>query len=125
MTISLQIGEFSVRTLTRAEIVAYLRRRDGSDCFYCGRQLTRTFQLDHVTPRSRGGATDVENFVLACAPCNYEKATYAGWLYVVLRAVGPVPRRLLPSLPPIDAAAWARGDWMRELGPVVVVEGAA
>jgi 5-methylcytosine-specific restriction endonuclease McrA len=47
-----------------------LRRRDEGRCGYC-----RTFgdTVDHIVPRSRGGATTWENTVLACGPCNGRK----------------------------------------------------
>jgi 5-methylcytosine-specific restriction endonuclease McrA len=48
-----------------------LRRRDGGRCGYCGGAWADT--VDHIVPRSRGGATDWENTVLACGPCNTRK----------------------------------------------------
>ncbi|MDN3351459.1 HNH endonuclease [Actinomadura sp. DC4] len=48
-----------------------LRHRDGGRCGYCGRARADT--VDHIVPRSRGGATDWENTVLACGPCNTRK----------------------------------------------------
>jgi len=57
----------------RAEIV----ERDGCDCAYCGREVTgeegdRIF-IDHVIPHTSGGATVVENGVVACSTCNSSK----------------------------------------------------
>lgn len=34
-----------------------------------------TFELEHVIPLSRGGATIVDNLCLACPTCNRHKAT--------------------------------------------------
>ena len=43
-------------------------------CCYCGhRYSTKELNLDHVTPRSRGGHTDWDNIVLSCVPCNSRK----------------------------------------------------
>ena len=43
----------------------------------------RTASIDHIHPRSRGGAEDVDNFVTACWPCNTQKADQSlerlGW----------------------------------------------
>ena len=47
-----------------------LRRRDGGRCGYCD---ARADTVDHIVPRSRGGATSWENTVLACGPCNTRK----------------------------------------------------
>lgn len=41
--------------------------RDGHRCQYCGGQAEN---IDHVTPRSRGGAHIWENVVAACHRCN-------------------------------------------------------
>lgn len=46
--------------------------RDGWRCVYCGASAGR-LTLDHVVPRSRGGASTWENVVTACAPCNLRK----------------------------------------------------
>ncbi|GLY85004.1 HNH endonuclease [Actinoallomurus iriomotensis] len=47
-----------------------LRRRDGGRCGYCEAWADT---VDHIVPRSRGGATSWENTVLACGPCNGRK----------------------------------------------------
>ena len=47
--------------------------RDGFICQYCGR-VTKEYTLDHIVPRSRGGAHVWENVVSACIPCNHRKA---------------------------------------------------
>lgn len=46
-------------------------RRDGHRCAYCGGHAAT---VDHVTPRSRGGADSWTNTVAACAVCNHAKA---------------------------------------------------
>ena len=45
-------------------------RRDGHRCAYCGRSAGT---VDHVLPRSRGGATSWENLVACCLRCNGAK----------------------------------------------------
>jgi len=48
--------------------------RDDDTCQYCGRRFRRAeLNLDHVVPRSRGGATTWENVVCSCVPCNLRK----------------------------------------------------
>lgn len=44
--------------------------RDGGVCQYCGK---RADSIDHVVPRSRGGAHVWENVVAACGRCNAHK----------------------------------------------------
>jgi 5-methylcytosine-specific restriction endonuclease McrA len=49
--------------------------RDGFRCQYCGvKQLARDLTLDHVVPRSQGGAATWTNIVAACRACNGKKA---------------------------------------------------
>jgi 5-methylcytosine-specific restriction endonuclease McrA len=50
-------------------------KRDHYACQYCGMQPgTDELTIDHVVPRSRGGASTWENCVLACVSCNKRKA---------------------------------------------------
>jgi len=49
--------------------------RDGNTCQYCGHKFpTSELSLDHVIPKSRGGADSWENLVCACTGCNSRKA---------------------------------------------------
>ncbi len=49
--------------------------RDEYTCQYCGtRCASDRLSIDHVLPRSRGGATSWDNCVLACVACNARKA---------------------------------------------------
>ncbi len=44
--------------------------RDDFRCQYCGAPAD---SIDHVVPRSRGGAHEWENVAAACRPCNLHK----------------------------------------------------
>ncbi len=57
----------SVVPLTRRGVFL----RDGGRCAYCDAPAT---SLDHVVPRSRGGAHAWENVVSCCRRCNHVKA---------------------------------------------------
>lgn len=63
----------------RESAVTFSRRnlfkRDHVTCQYCGgRPGTSELTIDHVRPRSQGGASTWDNCVLACVPCNARKA---------------------------------------------------
>ena len=45
-------------------------RRDAHRCAYCGKAAST---IDHVVPRSRGGADTWENLVACCLGCNNTK----------------------------------------------------
>jgi hypothetical protein len=48
--------------------------RDGYQCRYCEKQLTRlTATLDHVKPVVQGGGNGLENLMTACLECNFRK----------------------------------------------------
>lgn len=51
--------------------------RDAGHCAFCrGAQslMGVTFEVDHINPRSAGGATEVANLCLCCPTCNRHKA---------------------------------------------------
>jgi 5-methylcytosine-specific restriction endonuclease McrA len=56
-----------VTSITRSGVL----RRDRRSCAYCGGKADT---IDHVVPRSRGGAHSWENCVACCARCNTRKA---------------------------------------------------
>jgi hypothetical protein len=88
-------------TRKRRELERQVAARDGCACYYCGVEIILTEEiatkgirhekrdrvyyicpegkafatLDHVVPRSAGGATVLENLVLACGVCNVRKGT--------------------------------------------------
>lgn len=78
----------------RAKRTALLEK-SGAHCFYCScpvflrerheptgwRPQPDDMTLDHLKPKSNGGADDLENLVIACRGCNEEKADRAwpGW----------------------------------------------
>ncbi|MBX3270821.1 MAG: HNH endonuclease [Sandaracinaceae bacterium] len=97
---------------SRGQVLA----RDGYRCQYCGEQAPlRALTLDHVLPRSRGGATSWTNVVTACRPCNAHKGgrtpDEAG---MPLRAipVRPSPRERPLERLPIGAVPEAWKIWV-------------
>ena len=53
-----------------------LFNRDNWQCQYCNVKLDWTsITIDHVIPRSRGGATSWKNCVAACRRCNMKKGS--------------------------------------------------
>jgi 5-methylcytosine-specific restriction endonuclease McrA len=112
------------RAVTRRISRRVLFARDGWRCVYCGPDGGR-LTLDHVVPRSRGGGSDWENVVTACAPCNLRKGDRlpeeaamtlsrqprppAPGLFIRLAAhrIPEVWRRYLPTLEHLEPAAEA------------------
>lgn len=51
-----------------------LLKLESPTCYLCGCGIDRSNrELDHVTPRSSGGANDISNLRWACRPCNRMK----------------------------------------------------
>ena len=49
-------------------------KRDKGTCQYCGKHVTsKSFTVDHVVPRCKGGKSEWANIVTACKPCNNKK----------------------------------------------------
>ena len=59
-------------------ILAYAQRSNGDVvCAGCGRVLEQAFmELDHIAPKSEGGANHILNRILLCRPCNGRKRNY-------------------------------------------------
>jgi 5-methylcytosine-specific restriction endonuclease McrA len=118
---SLSFPSPSVIRLRYMVKVPYVRRtamsrraifaRDDHRCQYCG---DRADSIDHVMPRSRGGAHAWENVAAACRPCNLGKRDRtpeeagmrlakpcraprsSAWVVVSVNAVPDAWRRYLP-----------------------------
>ena len=69
--------EYQQGPLYQTHLRAYIRELWGHRCAYCGKATWESrahFELDHVIPRSKSGATNVGNLVCACRACNQAKA---------------------------------------------------
>ena len=93
-----------------AVVTRGIHERDNHRCMYCGKTAKRSgahLHLDHLTPRSHGGADVATNLVLACRTCNSirKDLTLTQWaayaaetlrLTIDPRAVRAHARRRLP-----------------------------
>ena len=51
--------------------------RDENRCQYCAKRFREAhLTIDHVIPKSKGGASNWNNVVAACKPCNQKKRDY-------------------------------------------------
>ena len=49
-------------------------KRDSFSCVYCGKTPpTVILEVDHIDPKSKGGANDINNLITACFDCNRGK----------------------------------------------------
>ena len=88
--------------------------RDEHTCQYCGRGAEN---VDHVLPRSRGGAHEWENVVAACRRCNSRKKDYTpAEAAMTLRRQPYAPRAAFWL---VVAVGGVRDDWADYLGDVL------
>jgi hypothetical protein len=67
----------AIGTHTVEELHQQLKRQKGR-CYYCGVKLGKgrdSWNGDHVVPLSRGGTNYIDNIVISCPTCNYNKST--------------------------------------------------
>ena len=68
-----------IRSVYRARVPFSKRNvliRDRFSCAYCGRGSGK-MTVDHIVPRSRGGASCFENCVACCRSCNARKGSHS------------------------------------------------
>lgn len=53
--------------------IARMLKTQRAKCYYCGKDISKSYHVDHVVPLSRGGANYPDNLVLACPHCNESK----------------------------------------------------
>jgi 5-methylcytosine-specific restriction endonuclease McrA len=91
------------RKITRRAVFA----RDRWTCQYCGSKGNLT--VDHIVPRSKGGASSWENIVTSCAPCNRRKGDallrHAG-MKLLREPRSPSPQIFIHVASPTIPAAW-------------------
>ena len=87
--------------------------RDGHRCQYCGAVAEN---IDHVIPRSRGGAHAWDNVVASCRPCNARKRDHLlEDTSMRLRRPPTVPRQRTFIL---VASGRIRSEWEMYLDPL-------
>ena len=91
---------------TRRSVLA----RDNHRCAYCGAGADT---IDHVRPRSRGGAHEWSNVVAACVRCNHRKADHL--LHEIGWQLRFTPRQPRGSVVVLDALARTEPAWTRYL----------
>ena len=80
----------------RSSLRDTVERRANGCCEYCrspAKYATQRFALEHIIPRSQGGATSLDNLALACQGCNNHK-------YNKIKSGDPVTTQLVDLFHP-------------------------
>jgi hypothetical protein len=92
-----------INELLRTEIVAQAQNR----CGYClARQeyMPSLLEVEHITPRVKGGTDDKENLWLACRACNLRKSSQT-------HGIDPLTNRELPLFNPRKQRWFQHFQW--------------
>ena len=111
--------EYQQGELVGYEVRAYLLEKWGRRCAYCGAK-DMPLQIEHLTPRSRGGSDRVSNLTLACPDCNQRKGnqTAAEFGYPDLQNQAKQPLR---DAAVMNATRWALYERLQKTGLEVEV----
>jgi len=108
--------EYQQGTLQGYNIRNYLLEKHGRKCFYCGKTVS-DFEVEHMTPKARGGSNRIDNLTLSCHECNQKKDTLTAEEFIkqtlpAKKAVAklkqlPNEKRLFKYMAHMNATRWA------------------
>lgn len=114
--------EYQQGELVGYEVREYLLEKWQRTCAYCGAK-DMPLEIEHITPKTRGGSNRVSNLTLACHHCNQKKGTQTaaefGFPEVQKRAKQP-----LKDATAVNASRWALYHRLKTTGlPVEIGTG--
>jgi len=106
--------EYQQGELAGYEVREYLLEKWGRKCAYCGATDTQ-LEIEHITPKSRGGSNRVSNLTVACHECNQRKGsqTAAEFGHANIQQQAKQP---LKDAAAVNATRWALWRRMDALG---------
>lgn len=106
--------EYQQGELAGYEVREYLLEKWQRKCAYCG-AINTPLEVEHITPRSRGGSNRVSNLTIACRRCNQEKGnrTAAEYGHPQVQAQARLP---LKDAAAVNATRYAIGRAVQALG---------
>ena len=111
--------EYQQGELSGYEVREYLLEKWERKCAYCGTSNI-PLEIEHITPKSRGGSNRVSNLTLACNRCNTKKghqtASEFGYPQIQTQAKQP-----LKDATVINATRWALYERLKLTGAPVEV----
>lgn len=97
--------EYQQGELVGYEIREYLLEKWGRKCAYCGEEDT-PLEVEHITPKARGGSNRVSNLTISCKLCNQTKGTLTAseFGHPEIQAKAKMP---LKDAAAVNATRWA------------------
>lgn len=120
--------EYQQGELVGYEVREFLLDKFNHTCIYCGATNTR-LEIEHLTPRSKGGSNRVSNLGLACTRCNQKKGNQDIREFLksnpeLLDRILSQAKRPLTDTAAVNATRWALFESLKATGlPVEVGTG--
>lgn len=122
--------EYQQGTLQGYNIRNYLLEKHKRKCFYCGKAVS-DFEVEHMTPKARGGSNRIDNLTLSCHDCNEKKGTLTAEEFIqqtlpVKKATSklkqlPNEKRLFKYMAHMNATRWTLYNAIKEKYPNVKI----
>ena len=120
--------EYQQGTLQGYNIRNYLLEKYRRKCFYCGKTVS-DFEVEHMTPKARGGTNRIDNLTLSCHDCNQKKDTLTAEEFIqqtlsIKKAATklkqlPNEKRLFKYMAHMNATRWTLYNTIKEKYPNV------
>ena len=120
--------EYQQGTLQGYNIRNYLLEKHNRKCFYCGKTVSK-FEVEHMTPKTRGGSNRIDNLTLSCHDCNQKKDTLTAEEFIKQTLPAkkaatklkqlPNEKRLFKYMTQMNATRWALYNTIKEKYPNV------
>jgi 5-methylcytosine-specific restriction endonuclease McrA len=112
--------EYQQGELFGYEIREYLLEKWGRKCVYCGAENV-PLQIEHISPKARGGTNRVSNLTLACQSCNQAKGKRSIQEFLAhapakLKQIQAQTKQSLKDATAVNAIRYATGNVLKSLG---------
>lgn len=120
--------EYQQGTLAGYETREYLLNKWNRECAYCGAK-NAPLQIEHITPKAKGGSNRISNLTLACTDCNQRKGSQEISVFLVkdpmrLARIQAQAKRPLKDAAAVNTTRWALFNTLKNTGvPVTMWSG--
>lgn len=120
--------EYQQGTLAGYETREYLLNKWNRECAYCGAK-NAPLQIEHITPKAKGGSNRISNLTLACTDCNQRKGSQEISVFLVkdpmrLARIQAQAKRPLKDAAAVNTTRWALFNTLKNMGvPVTMWSG--
>lgn len=77
--------------MSREELLRQLKSQD-SKCYYCSKDISQYYEVDHFISLAMGGKHEYSNIVMACKSCNRRKNKLDGFSFFRKLGIDPPER---------------------------------